>query len=402
MAGATAAGLLAASVLIALAPADRVADVASIGLGEGVAFGVAWLAFSVVGAIIVRHQPDNLVGWMCGIAGLQVVVFAVASGVATYALAMDQHSSVGVAAAWAAHTGSQTSLVVPLLILLRFPTGRPLGPWWRRAEGIALLSVGCWVLVIAFEPMPLLSFPTTPNPLGLGQASRLSALGSAFVALAIAFLIVVVASLVVRFRRGSPRERRQLRWLAVTSVLVVGALASASLTSPDLATTGRISTLTSIVNALAFAAIPVSIGIAIVHDRLYDIDRIVNRTLVYAAVSAVLGGVYAAAVLGLSAPLGALSPAAGNTLATAASTLIVATLFRPVRARAQAAVDRRFDRERYQATKLIESFSGQIRDEIELDGIVGDLRAAATLTVHPDHNLLDPPPAASTSIARGD
>lgn len=141
--------------------------------------------------------------------------------------------------------------------------------------------------------------------------------------------------------------------------------------------------MTSIVNPLAFAAIPVSIGIAIVHDRLYDIDRIVNRTLVYAVVSAVLGGVYVAAVRGLSAPLSALSPAAGNTLATAASTLLVAALFRPVRAKAQLAMDRRFDRERYEATRMIESFTGQIRDEIELDGLVGYLRVAATLTVHP-------------------
>jgi hypothetical protein len=116
---------------------------------------------------------------------------------------------------------------------------------------------------------------------------------------------------------------------------------------------------------------------------LYDIDRIVKRTLVYAVVSAVLGVVYGAAVLGLSAPLGALSASAGSTLATAASTLIAAALFRPVRARAQAAVDHRFDRERYQATRIIESFSGQMRDEIALDGIIADLRAAATLTVHP-------------------
>jgi hypothetical protein len=144
-----------------------------------------------------------------------------------------------------------------------------------------------------------------------------------------------------------------------------------------------VSAPTYFASTIALTSIPVMIGIAIVRYRLYDIDRIVKRTLVYGVVSAVLAGVYVVAVLGLQAVLGAFSPATSDTLATAGSTLLVAALFRPVRARAQRAIDRRFDRERYEATRTIESFAGDVRGEVELDAIVGDLLAAAGRTVHP-------------------
>ena len=381
MAVATAMLLAGTVVLIASRPADRVAELASLRLGEGLAFSLTWMSFSVVGAIVVRHQPGNLVGWLCSLAGFQVSVVALAVGIATYTLAADPRSPVGLAAAWLSHTGSFSILVAPLLILMRFPTGASLGPRWCRLEQFMLVSLGLFAVLIAIEPMRLLGFPTTPNPFAVGETARLSA--PAFILLALPVVAPAPAAMVVRYRRGSRLERRQLRWVAVASVLVGIAMLSMTVTSPEIATTGRLSTVSAAVNAITFASIPVSIGIAIVRDRLYDIDRIVNRTLVYAVVSAVLGAVYVAAVLGLSAPLGALSPAAGNTLATAGSTLLVAALFRPVRSRAQRAIDRRFDRERFEAALMIDAFAGQVRTEVGLAEIVGDLLRAASLTVHP-------------------
>jgi hypothetical protein len=376
---ATATSLLVAFVLIALS-GERATRVASIRLGEALALGVPWMAFSIVGAIVVRRRPDNMVGWLCSIGGLQVSLVALAVGTATYGLALDPPLPIGTASAWVAHVGSITIVATPLLILYRFPTGQSLGRWWRRAEALTLVFVAVLLLMVAIDPMPLLTFPTTPNPLALGDASRLS--GFSF-APAVASAALAVVSLVLRFRRGSALEQRQLRLLAVASVLVGFAMATMPLTSPDLMSGGRLSSLTAVANAVAFAAIPISIGIAIVRDRLYDIDRIVNRTLVYALVSAVLAGVYGVAVVGLSALLDVLAPGAGNTLATAGSTLLVAALFRPVRSRAQATIDRRFDRERYEAARIIETFAGQVRAEVELDAIVGDLRLAATRTVRP-------------------
>lgn len=379
MAATAVAFLLTALVLIAIA-ADRAAAIGSIRLGEALALVVPWLAFAIVGAIILRHDEGNVVGWLCAIAGLQMSLVALTVGVATFSLARDPVSPVGVAAAWLAHGGAVAIVLAPLLLLFRFPTGRSLGPSWRRVEGLTVAVVGTLVVVFAIDPMPLFGFPATPNPVGLGGTSRVGPLSFAP---AVACAALAVASLVVRFRRGSRLERRQLRLLGMASVLVGLAMATMSLTSPDLITGGRLSTLTAVINAVAFVTIPLAIGIAILKDHLYDIDRIVNRTLVYGLVSAVLAGVYAATIVGISAVLHVVAPQAGNTIATAGSTLLVAALFRPVRARAQATIDRRFDRERYEASRTIDAFAGEVRAEVELASIIGDLRLAAERTMHP-------------------
>jgi hypothetical protein len=373
---------IAVIALIGAAPGEAVTRVASIGIGEGAGFAVAWTAFAIVGAIIVRRRPGNAIGWLCSLGGLQVGAFALLTAFATLQLSIEPGSQVGVASAWLSHTLVTTLITFPLLIMLRFPTGRLIGPGWQRAEQASLLVILALVVAFAIEPMPLLSFPTTPNPVAIGSA-RVMAFGSAVVA--IIWLIPVgsgVAALVVRYRRGSAIERLQIRWLAAASVVVGCAAMSMPLTSPDLAQ-GRMSTASSVAFALGFSTIPMAIGIAVVRHQLYDIDRLVKRTLVYALASATLAVVYGAAVVALSAPLTALLPAAGDTLTTAASTLLVAALFRPVRSRAQGAVDRRFDRDRHEAAGMVEAFAGRIRAEVELDGIVGDLLGATGGTVHP-------------------
>ena len=145
MAFLTAAFLVGALALIALSPSERVAQVSSIGVGQGIALCAAWMAFAIVGAIIVRHQPDNAVGWLCCIAGLQVSTVALTVGIATYALSADPPWPIGTTVAWAAHVGSIAIVLAPLLILFRFPTGRSLGPWWHRAEGLRWWwSAFCW------------------------------------------------------------------------------------------------------------------------------------------------------------------------------------------------------------------------------------------------------------------
>ena len=376
---ATAALLLTSFVLVALA-GGRAADVGSIGLREAIALSVPWLAFAVVGALIVGHRPDNTVGWLCSIAGLQVSVVALTVGIATYALSLESTSTIGVAAAWAAHTGSITLVLAPLLILYRFPTGRPLGPPWRMAEVLTILIVSVMVVLAAVDPSPLLTFPSTPNPLGIGEASRMSP--TTFIP-AVACAAIPIAALVVRFRHGTTIERRQIRLLASAGVLVAIAMATMTLTSPQLMGEGRLSALTAVVNAVAFASIPIAIGIAIVRDRLYDIDRIVNRTIVYAIVTAVLAGTYTVAVITLSAVLTAVAAESRGTLVVAGATLVAAAFFRPVRMRAQRAVDRRFDRERYEATRSIDAFASIVRGEVELDAIVDDLQETAARTVHP-------------------
>jgi hypothetical protein len=323
-----------------------------------------------------------VIGWLCVVAGMQNAAFALVTAFATARLAVDPASAVGVGSAWVSHSLVSTLMAFPIVIMLRFPTGRLLGPGWRRWERACLAAIGVLVLMAAVEPMPLVGFPTTPNPAAIGSP-RLTAFGASLFAVMFAVPIgVSVTALVVRYRRGSVTERLQLRWLAAASVVLGTVALSTPLTAPEVGQ-GRLSTASSIGYAIGFSAIPIAIGIAIVRYRLYDIDRLVKRTLVYALVSGVLGIVYATAVLGLSAPLTAILPAAGGTLTTAASTLLVAALFRPVRRRAQVAVDRRFDRERHEATTTVEAFGGRIRGEVELDAIVGDLLAGAGRVVHP-------------------
>jgi hypothetical protein len=379
MAVLTAANLVTALALIALA-GDRVSSLASIRLGEALALVVPWMAFSVVGTVIVRHRPANRIGWLCCAGGLVVSLVALAVGIASRGLVMDPTPAGALAAAWVAHVGSICIVVVPLMILFRFPTGRPLGRAWRGVELLTVGYAGALMVMVAVEPMPLLGFPGTPNPLGLGTTPRLGA--AAFVPVIVGAGLAL-ASQVIRFRNGSTLERRQLRLLAFASLLVGIAFATMTLTSPRLMTDGRLSTLTVVVNAVAFATIPAAIGVAIVRDGLYDIERIVNRTLVYALVSATLASVYGITVVGLTGVLAVLAPGAGGTLATAGATLAVAGLFRPVRARAQGAIDRRFDRERYEAARSIDAFAGQVRTDTDLDSIIGDLGRAATRTVRP-------------------
>jgi hypothetical protein len=298
--------------------------------------------------------------------------------------------------AWIVHTGSLSTTLVPLLILMRFPTGRPLS---RPAEWLTIAAIGLFVPLLAVEPMRLITFPTTPNPLGLGEA-RIEHLILPAYALLLVPVASVAGTLILRYQRGSAVERLQLRWLGLATILIVCAAISAPLTSPGLLGGGRLSTPSVVINAVAFTSIPVAIGIAIVRYRLYDIDVIVKRTLVYGAVSAVLAAVYVVGVLVLQAPLGSIVPGEAQTLATAGSTLLVAALFRPVRARAQGVIDRRFDRDRYAAARTIDAFAGQVRGEVELGAIVGDLLDTARQTVHPAAAACWVRPAAAVGRAR--
>lgn len=379
MAVGAAINLSIALVLFAVS-GPRAADVASIRFGEAVALAIPWLVFAIVGAIVVKHRPDNTVGWLCSLAGLIGSLVALPAGIATFGLAADPPAPFGVPAAWFTHVASISIVAAPLVILFRFPTGRPLGPWWLRVERLAVVAISGLLIAAAVEPMLLLSFPTTPNPVGLGDGRRIGVVTFVPVLVCAA---AAVASQVVRFRHGSPLERRQVRLLGIAAGFLGLALTTMPITSPDLVDGGDLTTLTALINALALASIPMAIGFAIVRDRLYDIDRVVNRTLVYALVSAVLAAVYVIAVLALSAVVGVVAPDVRGTVPTAIATLLVAASFRPVRGRAQVTIDRRFDRERYEAGRIIDAFGGRIRGDLELDAIVDDLREAVSTTVRP-------------------
>jgi hypothetical protein len=269
-----------------------------------------------------------------------------------------------------------TALACLGFVLLLTPTGSLPSPrwrWWARATAAAP-AVG--LLAITLPPRPFgQPYQATGNPLDLSGLSG-ALLVTYQLAFAVTNLAVVVgaASLVVRFRRARGTERQQLRWVALAAALaapgsVVLLAAAAMGASPD---------LLGWVAGSCFAILPLAIGAAVLRYRLYDLDRIVSRTLAYGLLSVLLGGGYAGLVLGLGQLLGR-----SSSLAVAGATLAVAAAFQPARRRVQQVVDRRFNRRRYDAAQTIERFSARLRQQVDLDTLTSELLGVVEQTMQP-------------------
>jgi hypothetical protein len=347
---------------------------------EGVALLLAFTGFMVVGAVIVARRPANAVGWIFSAIGLLAATGWPAMEYAAYGYLTRPGSLPG--ASWAAWY--QQLWWTPMLALiaiatpLLFPTGRLPSARWRPVAVVAALVAVALELLFAFRPTIKLQDQNywVDNPIGLAWVPDpdTSAVGGALVGLLTACLVAAVISLVLRFHRSRGVERQQLKWVTYAGVLLIlgGPLANYLLpSSVSDATFGP-----------AIALVPVAAGIAILRYRLYDIDRLINRTLVYGLLTAILGLVYAAAVLVLGQLFGGV---AGNppSWAVAGATLSVWALFRPARARIQAVVDRRFDRRKYDAAKTVEAFSVRLRDEVDLDALTAELLVVVDQTIQP-------------------
>jgi hypothetical protein len=346
--------------------------------------GLALLTFPTVGALVGSRRPENPIGWIFIGLGTALAVVAFANQYAAYALETAPGSlPAGMTMAW---LGSWLFLA-PLfltgtLVCLLFPDGRLLSRRWRP---LLWASVGAVVLAAIgemFIPGPLEDFDSLQNPYaadgGLAGAFEVIA-NVGFVLLLVS--LASVASLVVRFRRARGLERQQLKWVAAAAGLVGAAFLSGPALFWWLGDVGDVAWQTAIL--FAIAAIPVATGVAILRYRLYEIDRIVNRAVVYGAVTALLAGAYFGIVLGLQEVFSSFG--GGSDLAIAISTLAVAALFRPLRARVQAAVDRRFYRRRYDAQRTLEAFSAHLRDEIDVTALNGELSRIAQRTMQPAH-----------------
>ena len=351
-------------------------------------------AFPTVGAVIVAHQPRNRIGWLCCTVGLLVGPAFFAQDYAWYALVHRPGSLPGgLAMAWL----SQWPLLVAFalmvtFLLLLFPDGRLVSPRWRIVAWAAAAELaGLWI-GIAFAPGPLGAggLETVSNPLGIQWPGPPPRLLAAIVAKAFELLIhssallilLSAASMVVRFRRAQGVERQQLKWftyapLAAVLVWLVSSIPALMSEAPTVVVLLRV----YVAGAIISVGIPLAIGIAILRYRLYDIDRLINRTLVYGVLTALLVAVYAAGVFVLGQLL---NPVGGQSeLAVAVSTLAVAALFQPARRRVQAGVDRRFNRPRYDATNSVAAFSTRLRDEIDLDTLSAELLAVVDQTMEP-------------------
>jgi hypothetical protein len=268
-------------------------------------------------------------------------------------------------------------LVPCTFVLLLFPDGRLPSPRWRWIAWCAGLGIAGVFVSVLLNPGPLEDYPQLDNPLGV-TGPLLEPLTGLAVALLFVGLLGSAAAVIVRFRGAEGERREQLKWLALAGAVAALLVPVAVLGSDVWGEAG-----TNVLCMVGVLGLPLAAGIAILRHRLYDIDVVINRALVYGAVTALLAVAYLACVLLLQLALSPLTADSG--LAIAASTLAVAAMFRPLRARIQAAVDRRFYRRRYDAALTLAQFAGNLRHELDLDALDAELRSVVADAMQPAH-----------------
>jgi hypothetical protein len=356
------------------------------------------VGFPLVGAAIARQQPRHPIAWIFLGSGLGAGLAKFTYEYAHYALVTKPGTvPLGVTVAWVSDW-MWTTGAIPLLSfgLLLFPDGHLPSARWRPVAWLAAATLTMFVFGSAFQPGALSGYPDIPNPVGMDAAGPLIRVAQPVSAVCFAVVVVCsAASILIRFRRARGLQRQQLKWLAYAVAVATVALVLASREW----TGWEVAQVTALV---AVGFIPVAIGVAILRYRLFDIDRLISRTLVYGLLTALLASVYATGVF-VAGRL--LDPAQGRSeLAVAASTLAVAALFQPARRRIQQAVDRRFNRRRYNAAQTIQAFSTRLRDQIDLDTLTSELLEVVDQTTEPTQASLwlRPSPPDSSGTARSE
>jgi hypothetical protein len=344
-------------------------------------FNLGLASFTFVGALILWKRPSNGIGRVFGAVGLLWVSGDMTAQYATYGY-VTRPGSVPVPALGAWY-GEWYWLVCLLFIFavipLLFPTGRPLDPRWRVVTRAVFAFMIVMSVLAMFEDRLEVVGAKQPihNPFGIpGLHDVETSLGPAFLLGAVACLILGAIAIVVRFRRSRGDERQQLKWftwavLALAFVFVAQGILESS-------TGDRLAEILG----LAMALVPSSAAIAILRYRLYDIDLVINRTLVYGALTAMLASAYFGIVVALQ---NAIPGADDSDLTIAGSTLAVAALFRPLRARVQGFIDRRFYRRKFDTQRTLESFSSRLREDVDLDHLSADLLTVVRDTMQPAH-----------------
>jgi hypothetical protein len=335
-------------------------------------------AFMIVGALIVAHRPGNAIGWLFSAIALLAFTGQLANEYAIYALATRPGSLPGVGmAAWYGSWPWYLVLALSLIFTpLLFPTGRLLSPRWLPVAWLAGAATATLTVLAALraelEPVP---DRLIPNPIGIAAVENpeQSPVGATLFIMLVVLAAVASGSLVIRFRRSRGEERQQLKWFTYAGALLLPGAVLATFVN---------STVGNLIFASPIVAVPVAAGIAILRYRLYDIDRLINRTLVYGLLTALLAGVYTGVVLVLGQVFGGVGGDPPSWV-VAGATLAVAALFQPARRRIQAVVDRRFNRRKFDATKTLEAFSVRLRDEVDLDALTAELLIVVEQTIQP-------------------
>jgi hypothetical protein len=359
------------------------------------AFFFLVVGYALAGSLIASRHPRNAVGWLLLTIGLGLAIGAVADTNIRAASA-----PLFELCAWmSAWTWYVWLFCAGVFLPLVFPTGKLVSRRWRSVLWLGIAATATSVAAVAFKPGTIDTDAARPveNPLGLeGAGGVLGFLSGVGDVMAAAAFVAATASLVVRFRRARGTERQQLKWFAYAGGLAAFGLGLAMLQvlfglDESDAGTGAEGGWLELVGAVGWftalgaivIGIPLATGMAILRHRLYDIDVVIRRTLVYGALTAILVASYLGIVLLLQVALSPLTE--DNDLAIAGSTLAAAALFRPARGRIQALVDRRFYRRRYDTAHTIAAFGARLRDQVELDALSVELREVVGDTMQPAH-----------------
>jgi hypothetical protein len=341
-----------------------------------------FLCFATVGAVIASRRSSNAVGWLCSAIALVAFLGQFATDYAGYALthpgSLPAADMVALFAVW---TWVGALGVLTTFLLLLFPSGHLPSPRWRPVAWMAGATLVTICLAAVTTPYPpevgLLS-----NPLAVEQLAWVQELVWAVGLPVLGVLgLASAVSLIARFHQARGEERQQLKWFTYAAALL------ALLTTPGAVSPTLDDRIPDFLHTASLAAIPLAVGIAILRYRLYDIDRIINRTLVYGLLTALLATVYASSVLILGQVFGGVG---GDppSWAVAGATLAVAALFQPARHRIQGVVDHRFNRRKYDTTKTVEAFTTRLRDEVDLDTLSAELLAVVDQTMQPTRTSL--------------
>jgi hypothetical protein len=375
-----AAAMVAAGLVLNVMNLDSNAGI-SPPLDHDIVFSLWAAIYSTVGAVVAIRSRGHVVGWLLLGAGF---IFALGSLSFEYAnRALGPGSWPGGSwMLWVAETPSALALVLIPLALLLFPDGRFVSARWRPLAGVSVLTALC-LLAIGVAPGRLDPSAPGPNPLGIeGARPVVDAVGVVGWVLAVVLFAAAGAATVLRLRRSTGATHQQMKWVCYAAA-ILGVIWAQWTVLYLLGAMGDVMFAAELfIVAAAMAAVPVAMGIAILRYRLYGIDVIIRKTLVYAALVAILGAAYIGGVVLLSEGLRSLTGGTG-AVAVTLSTLGVAAMFQPLRRRIQHAVDRRFYRDHYDSARIVSLFNHRMRDEIDLGALETELLAVVTAALQP-------------------
>jgi uncharacterized membrane protein YhdT len=346
---------------------------------------VTTVFFSTMGALVASRRPENPVGWLLCLYGLVITISHFSAQYAIYALLAQPNSlPAGEALVWIVSWILPPIIGLQVFSILLFPNGRLPSRRWRPLAWLTVAFILVGVISSAFSPGALMGvLGPIENPLGIEGFSNVYYKAVLYI-MSTVLLVAVALSVFMRLRRAVGVERQQIKWFAYAAAANISASTLAYVIPGVIDTPLWFERVGFVLNIVFIPAIPIAIGIAILRYRLYDIDIIINRTLVYGSLTATLVVLYFGGIVVLQRMF-VLLTGQQSTLAIVASTLLIAALFTPLRRRIQSFIDRRFYRRKYDARKTLEVFSAKLKNKTDLEALNNDLVGVVRETMQPAH-----------------